>query len=438
MGRNKLPMKRIDNNTSRLVTFCKRRNGLIKKAYELSVLCDIDIALIMFSPSGRLNHFSCKRRTEDVLNRFVNLSDSERGSVIQHREYLNSLLSKIRSENDLAIHIPCSAAIDMQSEEIQQEISSLQHQLHMAKEQLRIFEPDPTTFTSLYDYESYEKLLFKTLDRVTQQKEFMLSNQSSGYHPEVLQGENSSKNDDINCWQENMCDDTNRMNRQNHPNIFTPGSPENTYEATRNQLSNAMFDPLPKSTMNEEPQSIEGFQGCNQTTEESLQLWQQSTDELLSSLMSQDVTFTINKQNEMMNQNGEMEMMPNQQVDASLLCHPGRTLMDLYPVEALPLLSLFLLIIPLSIIDLSSDKGALLNFAASVPQGRKLNWISKTPVCTSWVGVSFSGKRVTMLRLYGIRLYGPIPPNTLRNLDALAILSLYSNFLNGSLPSDLL
>lgn len=63
----------------------------------------------------------------------------------------------------------------------------------------------------------------------------------------------------------------------------------------RNQLSNAMFDPLPKSTMSEEPQTIEGFQGCNQTTEESLQLWQQSTDELLSSLMSQDVTFTINK-----------------------------------------------------------------------------------------------------------------------------------------------
>ncbi|PWA75149.1 agamous-like protein [Artemisia annua] len=296
MGRNKLPMKRIDNNTSRLVTFCKRRNGLIKKAYELSVLCDIDIALIMFSPSGRLNHFSCKRRTEDVLNRFVNLSDSERGSVIQHREYLNSLLSKIRSENDLAIHIPW------------------------------IFEPDPTTFTSLYDYESYEKLLYKTLDRVTQQKEFMLSNQSSAYHPEVLQGENTLKNEDISCWQENVCDDTNRMNGQNHPNMFTPGSPENTYEATRNQLSNAMFDPLPKSTMSEEPQTIEGFQGCNQTTEESLQLWQQSTDELLSSLMSQDVTFTINKQNEMMNQNGGMEMMPNQQVDASLLCHQGRTL----------------------------------------------------------------------------------------------------------------
>lgn len=62
MGRVKLQIKRIENNTNRQVTFSKRRNGLIKKAYELSILCDIDIALIMFSPSGRLSQFSGKRR----------------------------------------------------------------------------------------------------------------------------------------------------------------------------------------------------------------------------------------------------------------------------------------------------------------------------------------------------------------------------------------
>ncbi|XP_031273010.1 agamous-like MADS-box protein AGL104 [Pistacia vera] len=62
MGRVKLEIKRIENNTNRQVTFSKRRNGLIKKAYELSILCDIDIALIMFSPSGRLSHFSGKKR----------------------------------------------------------------------------------------------------------------------------------------------------------------------------------------------------------------------------------------------------------------------------------------------------------------------------------------------------------------------------------------
>ncbi|KAI3504084.1 hypothetical protein L2E82_45174 [Cichorium intybus] len=277
----------------------------------------------MFSPSGRLNHFSCKRRTEDVLNRFVNLSDSDRGSLIQHREYLNSLLSKIKTENELAIHIPCPGAIDVQSEEIHQEISTLQHQIHMAKEQLRIFEPDPTTFTSLYDYESYEKLLYKTLDQVTERKEYLSSNQPPAYHSRVLQGESSSKNEDLNCWPDNVCDGTNRMNGQTHPNMFTTTSPENTYEATRNQLSNAIFDPLPKSTMNEEPQSIDGLQGCNQP---SFQMWNPSTDELLSSLMTHDITFSVTKQNEMGNPSGGMEMVSNQQVDVSLLCHQARSL----------------------------------------------------------------------------------------------------------------
>ncbi|KAL6013208.1 hypothetical protein ACLOJK_003700, partial [Asimina triloba] len=79
MGRVKLQIKKIENTTNRQVTFSKRRNGLIKKAYELSILCDIDIALIMFSPSGRLSLFSGKKRIEDVLSRFVNLPEHERG-----------------------------------------------------------------------------------------------------------------------------------------------------------------------------------------------------------------------------------------------------------------------------------------------------------------------------------------------------------------------
>lgn len=63
MGRVKLQIKRIENTTNRQVTFSKRKNGLIKKAYELSVLCDVDVALIMFSPSGRVSHFSGNKRS---------------------------------------------------------------------------------------------------------------------------------------------------------------------------------------------------------------------------------------------------------------------------------------------------------------------------------------------------------------------------------------
>lgn len=54
-------MKRIENAASRQVTFSKRRNGLLKKAFELSVLCDAEVALIIFSPRGKLYEFSSCR-----------------------------------------------------------------------------------------------------------------------------------------------------------------------------------------------------------------------------------------------------------------------------------------------------------------------------------------------------------------------------------------
>ncbi|XP_071710199.1 agamous-like MADS-box protein AGL11 [Rutidosis leptorrhynchoides] len=57
MGRGKIEIKRIENNTNRQVTFCKRRNGLLKKAYELSVLCDAEISLIVFSSRGRVYEY---------------------------------------------------------------------------------------------------------------------------------------------------------------------------------------------------------------------------------------------------------------------------------------------------------------------------------------------------------------------------------------------
>ncbi|KAL0547876.1 hypothetical protein IC582_012307 [Cucumis melo] len=58
MVRGKTQMRRIENATSRQVTFSKRRNGLLKKAFELSVLCDAEIALIIFSSRGKLYEFS--------------------------------------------------------------------------------------------------------------------------------------------------------------------------------------------------------------------------------------------------------------------------------------------------------------------------------------------------------------------------------------------
>lgn len=59
-------MRRIENATSRQVTFSKRRNGLLKKAFELSVLCDAEVALIIFSPRGKLHEFASSSMHETI------------------------------------------------------------------------------------------------------------------------------------------------------------------------------------------------------------------------------------------------------------------------------------------------------------------------------------------------------------------------------------
>ncbi|KAK3043236.1 hypothetical protein RJ639_002479, partial [Escallonia herrerae] len=58
MGRGKVELKRIENPTSRQVTFSKRKNGLLKKAFELSILCEAEVALLVFSPSGKTYQFA--------------------------------------------------------------------------------------------------------------------------------------------------------------------------------------------------------------------------------------------------------------------------------------------------------------------------------------------------------------------------------------------
>ncbi|XP_072004693.1 myocyte-specific enhancer factor 2A isoform X4 [Engystomops pustulosus] len=58
MGRKKIQITRIMDERNRQVTFTKRKFGLMKKAYELSVLCDCEIALIIFNGSNKLFQYA--------------------------------------------------------------------------------------------------------------------------------------------------------------------------------------------------------------------------------------------------------------------------------------------------------------------------------------------------------------------------------------------
>ncbi|CAJ1941739.1 unnamed protein product [Sphenostylis stenocarpa] len=53
-GRKKIEIKKIEKNTNKQVTFSKRRVGLFKKASELCILCNVNMAIIVFSPADKL------------------------------------------------------------------------------------------------------------------------------------------------------------------------------------------------------------------------------------------------------------------------------------------------------------------------------------------------------------------------------------------------
>ncbi|KAL8482456.1 hypothetical protein ACS0TY_028578 [Phlomoides rotata] len=85
MGRGKIEIKRIENNTNRQVTFCKRRNGLLKKAYELSVLCDAEVALIVFSSRGRVYEYANNNSIRSTIERYKKAT-AESSSVFTTQE----------------------------------------------------------------------------------------------------------------------------------------------------------------------------------------------------------------------------------------------------------------------------------------------------------------------------------------------------------------
>ncbi|GAO51698.1 hypothetical protein SAICODRAFT_71892 [Saitoella complicata NRRL Y-17804] len=70
MGRRKIEIALIEKDRDRSITFTKRKQGLFKKAQELGVLCNADVAVIVFSQNDKLYEF-CSRDMRDVLGKYA-------------------------------------------------------------------------------------------------------------------------------------------------------------------------------------------------------------------------------------------------------------------------------------------------------------------------------------------------------------------------------
>ncbi|KAA8541072.1 hypothetical protein F0562_025035 [Nyssa sinensis] len=139
MGRGRVELKRIENKINRQVTFSKRRNGLLKKAYELSVLCDAEVALIVFSNRGKLYEFCSSSSMLKTLERYQRCSygsleasqpvnDNQNG----YHEYLR-LKARVEVLQQSQRNLLGEDLGPLNTKELEQ----LEHQLEMSLKQIR-------------------------------------------------------------------------------------------------------------------------------------------------------------------------------------------------------------------------------------------------------------------------------------------------------------
>lgn len=113
MGRKKIEIKFITDEKNRLVTFAKRKSGLFKKAYELSILCECEIAVLVFTRSNRLYQYG-SLSVEHAIQRY-----SKHTRIDQHlnNEDMGRLTARRLNSTNSVPSQPVSVDEDTEDEE---------------------------------------------------------------------------------------------------------------------------------------------------------------------------------------------------------------------------------------------------------------------------------------------------------------------------------
>jgi len=165
-ARGKVEVRRIENSVSRQVTFSKRLRGLAKKARELAVLCDADVALIVFSDKGRLHDFAAHDGSmERILDRYERYLLCEGGDVMEnHPEEMEGNMSyehiKLRSKVE-ALQKSQRNLMGEQLESLTfREVQQLEQQIDSALRNIRS-RKDHVLFNSIEELRKKERFLME-------------------------------------------------------------------------------------------------------------------------------------------------------------------------------------------------------------------------------------------------------------------------------------
>ncbi|PKA63029.1 MADS-box transcription factor 16 [Apostasia shenzhenica] len=187
MGRVKLKIKRLENTSGRQVTYSKRRAGILKKAKELSILCDIDILLLMFSPTEKPTLCLGERSNiDDIITKFAQLTPQERAKrELESLEALKKTFKKLDHDVNIQDFLGSSQTV----EDLTNHSRALQAQISEVERKLSCW-TDPEKVNSIDQVRQMEETLRESLNRIQMQKEYLgkqlVSLDCSGQFPNGL------------------------------------------------------------------------------------------------------------------------------------------------------------------------------------------------------------------------------------------------------------
>ncbi|KAI6672840.1 hypothetical protein NL676_000746 [Syzygium grande] len=171
MGRKKLTVKRIDNPAGQLVTYRKRKDGIVKKVAELSGLCGTDVGLIMFSPNGRMT--SCAGSSRSINIKFFHLVNSSLyliilGFLVRHNLSKQDLSHSVENVFLRYLNLPDvlrGGSVENQ-EVLRQGLKHVKCEAQMLEAMTKSYHPEPEEIRSVQEAEVHIRFLNDAIRRI--------------------------------------------------------------------------------------------------------------------------------------------------------------------------------------------------------------------------------------------------------------------------------
>ncbi|KAF8100866.1 hypothetical protein N665_0214s0027 [Sinapis alba] len=207
MGRGKVELKRIEKKINRQVTFAKRRNGLLKKAYELSVLCDAEIALLIFSNRGKLYEFcsspSGMTKTVEKYRKhsYATMDPNQTAKDLQYQDYLN-LRSRVEILQHSQRHLLGEEIAGMgvnELEELERQVDTSLKQIRSTKARFML--------DQLSDLKTKEEMLLETnrdLKRKLEESDATLTQSPWGASSSAENSQQQQQQQGMSSYQTNL------------------------------------------------------------------------------------------------------------------------------------------------------------------------------------------------------------------------------------------